>query len=340
MSVDSFVTEIVNFVKHNEHWAIPIAFLVAFAESFCFLSILWPGTAILAGITALLAASGADQWIVIPSILAAGFGGTLGYAISYWIGLYFKDSIEIIWPFSSRPELLQHGKNFFSKWGGWGIFVGHFIGPVRAVIPVVAGMFEMKQITFQVANALSAFIWSAGIIGPSFFLVIFRQDIILFIHDSPLIIAFCLAFFAFLNAVALPLLPLLTLILFIILGGTFVFYDGDLTLTLIAGTVGAFLGDCTGYILGKKYNSDLKHIWVRRQNLEDRNKAITYLQKKGALGFIQSKFQPSLRAVVPVAAGLTYVSLIKFSTLSLLSCFLWVVCLLCPILLLKVFFGM
>ena len=51
----NFVEAIVTFVQANEGWAAPIAFVVAFLESFCFLSILWPGTAILVGISALLA---------------------------------------------------------------------------------------------------------------------------------------------------------------------------------------------------------------------------------------------------------------------------------------------
>ena len=215
MNVQHFVELIVGFVKAHEEWAVPIAFLVAFAESFCFLSILWPGTAILVGITALLAASGADQAILLPAIIAAGLGGTVGYAVSYWIGLYFKDSIPNIWPFRSRPELIAHGENFFDKWGGWGVFVGHFFGPVRAVIPVVAGMFRMRQFPFQVANVVSAFLWAAGVIAPSFFLVTFREDIVAVVRDHQLIVAALLFLIAYLHSIPMPLMAIPTLILFV-----------------------------------------------------------------------------------------------------------------------------
>ncbi|MBN9246203.1 DedA family protein [Hyphomicrobium sp.] len=169
MSVQDFVNAIVEFVKANDDWAMPIAFVVAFLESFCFLSIIWPGTAILIGISALLAKSGVGLDVLWPAIVAASIGGTLGYAVSYWIGLYYKDDIHKLWPFNRKPELVERGEAFFAKWGALGVFFGHFFGPVRAVIPVVAGMYSMPQWQFQLVNVLSAAIWAAGIIAPTYF---------------------------------------------------------------------------------------------------------------------------------------------------------------------------
>ena len=51
----------------------------------------------------------------------------------------------------------------------FGVFLGHFFGPIRAVIPVIAGMYSMRQIPFQIANISSAFLWAGGVIVPSFF---------------------------------------------------------------------------------------------------------------------------------------------------------------------------
>lgn len=169
MSVQDFVDAVVTFVRANEDWAAPVAFAVAFLESFCFLSILWPGTAILIGISALLAKSGAGLDVLWPSIIGASVGGSLGYAISYWIGLYYKDSIHKLWPFTRHPELISRGEAFFARWGALGVFFGHFFGPVRAVIPVVAGMYAMPQWQFQAVNILSAVIWAAGVIAPTYF---------------------------------------------------------------------------------------------------------------------------------------------------------------------------
>jgi membrane protein DedA with SNARE-associated domain len=169
MTVQDFVDVVVTFVRDHSAWAAPMAFGVAFLESFCFLSILWPGTAILVALSGLLAAGGVGLDVLWPAIIAAGLGGTLGYAISYWIGKYYKDEIKNIWPFRNNASALQRGEIFFNKWGAVGVFLGHFFGPVRAIIPVVAGMYAVPQWQFQIANVTSAFIWAAGVIAPSYF---------------------------------------------------------------------------------------------------------------------------------------------------------------------------
>ena len=183
MTVQSFVDVIVSFVRDHQAWAAPIAFAVAFLESFCFLSILWPGTAILIAIAALLAAGGVGIDVLWPAIITAGLGGALGYAISYWIGLYYKDSIKQIWPFKNNPALLERGETFFAKWGALGVFFGHFFGPVRAIIPVVAGMYAVPQWQFQLANITSAFIWAAGVIAPGYFGMPYLMQFIHYITD-------------------------------------------------------------------------------------------------------------------------------------------------------------
>jgi membrane protein DedA with SNARE-associated domain len=154
---------IVAFVRDHETWAVPIVFLLAFGESLAFISLILPSTVILVAISGLLGVSGISFW---PVWLAAGIGGSIGYAISYWVGLYFKEELNTIWPFKNYPEMLPRGQAFFEKYGVFGVFLGHFFGPVRAVIPVVAGMYSMPHIPFQIANITSAFLWAGGILAP------------------------------------------------------------------------------------------------------------------------------------------------------------------------------
>ncbi len=164
--ISEYAEAVVEFVKANQAWAAPIVFAFALAESLAFLSLVVPSTVILVAVAGLIGASGVNFW---PIWLAAGIGGSLGYAISYWIGLYFKDSIDKLWPFTKYPEMLPKGRQFFDKYGAFGVFLGHFFGPVRAVIPVVAGMYGMRQLPFQIANISSAFLWAAGVMAPSAF---------------------------------------------------------------------------------------------------------------------------------------------------------------------------
>jgi membrane protein DedA with SNARE-associated domain len=137
----------------------------AVIESLAFLSLLLPSTVILLGIGGLIGASGIA---FVPIWAAAVFGSILGYAVSYWVGIYYKDDIIKMWPFSRYPEMIPRGQAFFDKYGAFGVFLGHFFGPVRAVIPVVAGMYAMPQIPFQVANIASSVLWSTGVLAPGF----------------------------------------------------------------------------------------------------------------------------------------------------------------------------
>jgi len=164
--MEQYVDAVVEFVRANEAWAAPIAFLLALGESLAFISLILPSTVILVAIGGLLGASGIDVWAVV---FAAGLGGSIGYATSYWIGLYFKDQINGMWPFRNYPAMMHHGEDFFERYGVFGVFLGHFFGPIRAVIPVIAGMYSMPQIPFQIANVTSAFLWAGGVIAPSFF---------------------------------------------------------------------------------------------------------------------------------------------------------------------------
>jgi membrane protein DedA with SNARE-associated domain len=166
MSMQEFADAVVAFVQANQGWAAPVAFVLAFGESLAFVSLILPSTVILVTIGGLLGASGINVW---PVVFAAGLGGTLGYAVSYWVGFYFNDSIDGFWPFRRYPELVTRGRNFFEKYGVFGVFLGHFFGPIRAVIPVIAGMAAMRQLPFQIANVTSAFLWAAGVIVPSFY---------------------------------------------------------------------------------------------------------------------------------------------------------------------------
>jgi membrane protein DedA with SNARE-associated domain len=69
--------------------------------------------------------------------------------------------VQHIWPLSRHPDLIPRGERFMKTWGVAGIFLGRFSGPLRASVPLIAGIFDMPFWRFQIANVLSAFIWAA-----------------------------------------------------------------------------------------------------------------------------------------------------------------------------------
>ena len=149
---------IIEFVKTHEGWAPLVVFLLAFGESLAFISLLLPAWAALIGIGTIIMAGGINFW---PIWIAASLGAAMGDWLSYWIGRKLEYTVQHIWPLSKHPDLIPKGEAFMKKWGAAGIFIGRFFGPLRASVPLIAGIFEMPFWRFQIANFSSAFVWAA-----------------------------------------------------------------------------------------------------------------------------------------------------------------------------------
>lgn len=331
MSLEEIAHAVAAFVREHPGWALPIVFALAFGESLCIVSLVLPATAILAAIVSVLAAGGTQFSELVPAMLVAGAGGTLGYATSYWIGLYFKDRTREIWPFRSHPRLIPRGERFFAKYGFAGVFLGHFFGPIRGVIPLAAGMFGMKQAPFQLANVISAFIWAFGVMAPFFFLVGFKDDVASFLRGHELIVALAMFAIAFVNAVPNLLLAVPSLLLFLGLGAAHALAGGNILPLMAAGAAGAFLGDIYFYREGARGHADFTTRHLIDADPEDIAEVRQYLATHGTPGIIASKFVGMKRCLVPVIAGLDGLPLGRFLPASAVSAIVWAVVLLLPI---------
>lgn len=159
MWLENYGQQILVLVRQNEVWAAPIAFVFAFGESLVFTSLFLPGWAVLMGIGAVLTVSRIEFWEVW---VAASIGAALGDWLSYWIGVKLENAVYGIWPLSQHPDLRLKSELFVKQWGVLGIFIGRFLGPLRATVPLIAGIFALPYWPFQLANFTSAFVWAAA----------------------------------------------------------------------------------------------------------------------------------------------------------------------------------
>ena len=150
--------QVVAFAREHAAWAPPIVFLLAFGESLAFISLLIPAWGALVARGAHNNTSGNRNK---PEKNAAALGAALGDGLSYWSGCKLEYRVQHIWPLSRHPDLIPRGERFMKKWGVAGIFIGRFFGPLRASVPLIAGIFEMPLWSFQLANFASAFVWAA-----------------------------------------------------------------------------------------------------------------------------------------------------------------------------------
>jgi membrane protein DedA with SNARE-associated domain len=159
--MDYLATQFLAVIKANPEWATLIVGITAFGESFVLLGLLFPGTTVLIAAGALVSKGVLTP---LPTIAAGIVGAVLGDMVSYWLGRKFGPHLSQTWLFRSRPEQIASGVKFFSRYGAASIFIGRFFGPLRAVVPLIAGMMDMPKLPFYVANILSALIWAVVLV--------------------------------------------------------------------------------------------------------------------------------------------------------------------------------
>lgn len=162
---DSYFNDISLWLHGQPEWILLATALLAFLESLALVGIVIPGVALLFG--AALAAGASD--VVLWQVLAAAFlGAVLGDGISFFLGRHFHSNIVQLPPFKNHPEWITRGENFFQRYGLISVVIGRFVGPLRPVMPLVAGMMEMAPSRFLLVNGISALGWAPMYILPGY----------------------------------------------------------------------------------------------------------------------------------------------------------------------------
>jgi membrane-associated protein len=146
-----------------------IVFLLAFGETAFFTDLFIPGET---GMVVVGAAASRNNDPLPTLILAATLGAVLGDSVSFWIGRKFGLRLIRKWgPVRRRLEPgVAKAQRYFEERGGAAVFLGRWVGIVRGVIPVVAGMENMPYKRFLAWNVLASVTWTAAILTAGFYL--------------------------------------------------------------------------------------------------------------------------------------------------------------------------
>jgi len=162
-TMSEFFHPLLQWVSAHPLLAGVTVFVVAMAESLAIVGMVVPGVAMMFAFGALISAGA----LTFASTAAwAVAGAVLGDGLSFLIGRHFRDRLASLWPFNRHPQILERGVGFFQRYGGKSVFLGRFVGPIRAVIPLVAGMFGMQPLRFFLANLFSALAWAPAYLLP------------------------------------------------------------------------------------------------------------------------------------------------------------------------------
>lgn len=163
MQEQSFFHFLIDFVQTHQTWGPYVLALLAFGESVAVISLFIPATVIMVTLGGLIGFGGLELW---PFCVGAALGAFLGDALSYEIGHRYGHKAEKFPILRNYPELFIYGTKFFKRWGALSVAIGRFLGPARAVVPLVAGISKMNRAIYYPANFLSAPVWATALLAP------------------------------------------------------------------------------------------------------------------------------------------------------------------------------
>ncbi|RRV15646.1 bifunctional DedA family/phosphatase PAP2 family protein [Pseudomonas saudiphocaensis] len=144
-------------------WLGLILFVAACLECLAVVGLLIPGTVLLFALAA-LAGSGI---LTLGETLLLGFvGGLLGDLLSYALGRRYHQNIRRLRGLRNHPEWLAGAELYVARYGVASLLVGRFIGPLRPMLPLTAGMLDMPFGRFLLVSLVATAGWSMAYLLP------------------------------------------------------------------------------------------------------------------------------------------------------------------------------
>ena len=148
-------------------WGYVLLFALTLFEASAFIGLFIPGETAL-----LLAGVVAQQGKVSLTvcIACAVVGAILGDSLGYEIGRHLGPKMRSSWMGAKvGEERWKKAHEYLRRKGGRAIFLGRFVGVLRALVPAVAGDSRMPYRTFLMWNVLGALIASPAVILAGYF---------------------------------------------------------------------------------------------------------------------------------------------------------------------------
>jgi len=138
-------------------------FLTACIECLAVLGVILPGGVLM---FALAAMAGSGVLSLGQTLLLGYVGGLLGDALSYTLGRHFHQGIRRLPVLRHHPEWLIGAEVYFQRYGIASLLLGRYIGPLRPMLPMIAGMLDMPLPRFILVCLLSAAGWATAYLLP------------------------------------------------------------------------------------------------------------------------------------------------------------------------------
>ena len=154
---------VLTWSSSSPYWLGAAIFITAFLECLALVGIILPGVVLMFG----LAVIAGGSTLSLPTVLLlAWLGGLTGDFVSYALGYRFKDKVPQLPLLRTHPQWLANAHIHFERYGALSLLLGRFIGPLRPILPLLAGMLSMPLARFTGISLIAAAGWAIAYVMP------------------------------------------------------------------------------------------------------------------------------------------------------------------------------
>ena len=137
-------------------WMYGLLFLIIFCETGIIFAAILPGDSLLFAIGAIAATGALNIYYLLALLITAAL---LGNTLNFWIGHKIGHWIITTHHRLVKKKHLKKTHAFYEKHGKKTIIIGSFLPIIRTFAPFIAGMGEMKFMSFMIANVTGVLLW-------------------------------------------------------------------------------------------------------------------------------------------------------------------------------------
>lgn len=156
-SLLNYFLTLLPLLEYNSPYLYGVLFLSSLIESTPIIGTFVPGTIILMVVGFLTSQDYASfSFVLVVAII----GGIIGDIVGYYVGKHGKKLFkthEGVFVYSH----IETGKLFFLKHGKKSLFIGKFMGPIRPIVPFLAGLSDLPFRIFFIWNGIGTIAWTS-----------------------------------------------------------------------------------------------------------------------------------------------------------------------------------
>jgi membrane protein DedA with SNARE-associated domain len=161
--VASLLDQLIQFVSAHPYLAYATVFVAALLEAVPVLASFVPGSSVIIGLSAFVAAGELN----LAGLLASAIlGAVIGDGTAFLLGHLYQRQILQVWPLKSYPNIIARSETFFKDRGALAVLFARFVPPVRAFVPLTAGALGMAPLRFYPINVVAIALWASAPVLP------------------------------------------------------------------------------------------------------------------------------------------------------------------------------